>query len=260
MHFMHLGISFGFLKIFWGFSKLVECLWNFWDRLCENGSKSSCITSHLHYNNVSCIIDVCLLCWTDCVLVGLDWAKPMTFLLLHTTFSCIFMHTYLTFSIFLYIDCDWCFYACLFLPPPLFLSLLFMLVASWHLNENLLRPGTLFVSGHPLLLTLLPHTSGFVMRRPNRISLRASLDKAFIWNAKSFCRTSPTLTYSLSFTVGVGSHCVMSRSFVHPCWYRSSTSTCIDLIIMYLFLLLGFEVWVLWSLRILYSRCSTSWG
>ena len=47
------------------------------------------------------------------MLVGLDWAEPMMFLLLHITCSCIFMHTYLTFSIFLYIDYDWCFFACL---------------------------------------------------------------------------------------------------------------------------------------------------
>ena len=37
-----------------------------------------------------------------CVLVGLDWAKPMMFLSLHVTYSCIFMHTYLQFFIFFY--------------------------------------------------------------------------------------------------------------------------------------------------------------
>ena len=141
----------------------------------------------------------------------MDWAKPMTFLLLHTTCLCIFMHTYLTFSIFLYIDYDWCFSACLFL------SLLFTLVASWHLNVNLLHLETFFVLRHPLLLTSLPLTSGSVIKRPNQTSLRTSLDEAFIWNTKSFCRTSPTLTYPLSFTVGVGSHYVTSRSLVHPC-------------------------------------------
>ena len=119
------------------------------------------------------------------------------------------------------------------------LSLLFTLIASWHLNVNLLCPETFFVLGHPLLLTLLPHTFGSVMRRPNRTSLRTFLEKAFIWNAKSFCQTSPTLTYPLSFTVGVGSHCVTSRSLVYPCLSRSSTSTCMDLIIRYFSLLLA---------------------
>ena len=186
------------------------------------------------------------------MLVGLDWAKPILFLLLHITCSCIFMHTYLTFSIFLYIDCIWCFSACFSLP----LSLLFTLVATWHLNVNLLRPGTLFVSGHPLLLTLLPLPSSSMMRRPIWTSLRTFLDEAFIQNAKSFCRTSPILIYPLSFTVGVRSHCVMSRSLVHPCLSRSSTPTCMDLIIQYLSLLLAFEVRALWSHRILYSTCS----
>ena len=62
MHFMHLGLGFGFLKFFWGFSKLMKLLWNFWDGCCLNEFKTSCIASQLHYNNVSCILDVCLLC------------------------------------------------------------------------------------------------------------------------------------------------------------------------------------------------------
>ena len=65
------------------------------------------------------MIVVCLLCWTDCVLVGLDWAELMLFLLLHITCLCIFMHTYFTFSIFLYIDCIGTFAACLFLSLSL---------------------------------------------------------------------------------------------------------------------------------------------
>ena len=45
------------------------------------------------------------------------------FLQLHITCSCIFMHTYLTFSIFLYIDCVWCFYVCVCVCVCLSLSL-----------------------------------------------------------------------------------------------------------------------------------------
>ena len=41
----------------------------------------------------------------------------MLFLLLHITCSCIFMHTYFTFSTFLYIELFWDFSDCLFLPP-----------------------------------------------------------------------------------------------------------------------------------------------
>ena len=87
----------------------------------------------------------------------------------------------------------------------------------WHLNANLLCLGTLFVPGHSPLLILLPLTSDSVMRRPNQTFLTTFLDKAFILNAESSCWTSPTLTYLLSFTVGVGSHCVTSWSLVHPC-------------------------------------------
>ena len=98
------------------------------------------------------------------------------------------------------------------------------------------------------------------LQRPKQTSLRTSLDEAFIRNAKSFCQTSPTLTYPLSFTVEVRSHCVTSWSLVHPCLSRSSTLTCMDLIIQYLFLLLAFKVSTLWSLRIFYLMCSTSRG
>ena len=37
------------------FSKLMKFLWNFWDGCCLNEFKTSCIASHLHYNNVPCI-------------------------------------------------------------------------------------------------------------------------------------------------------------------------------------------------------------
>ena len=186
--------------------------------------------------------------------IGLGWAHDVLTIAYHTLMH---FHAYLpcilsTLIYWLY----WCFSACF----SLLLSLLFTLVASWHLNVSLLRPKTLFILGHPLLLTLLPHTSGSVIRRPNRTSLRTFLDEAFIRNAKSFCRISSTLTYPLSFTIGVGSHCVKSRSLVHPCWFRSFTPTCMDLIIQYLFLLLAFKVCALWLHRILYPMCSVSQG
>ena len=101
---------------------------------------------------------------------------------------------------------------------------------------------------------------GSVMMMPIRQSQKTFLDDVFIRNVKSFWRTLPTLTYPLSFTVGVGSHCVMSWSLVHPCLYMSSTPTCMDLIIQYHSLLLAFEVHASWSLWILYSTCSMSLG
>ena len=139
----------------------------------------------------------------------------MMFLLLHITCSCIFMHTYFTFSIFLYIELFWDFSNFLFLPPSLSPSCISLLL--WHLNVNLLHPRTLFVSGHLFHLILHHLMSSSTMRRPNRTYLRNFLDKAFIRNAKSFCQTSLTLTFPLSSTVGNGGHCVTSRSPVHPC-------------------------------------------
>ena len=39
--------------------------------------KTSCIASHVHYNYIFMHLDVCYICYIDCVLVGLDWAEPM---------------------------------------------------------------------------------------------------------------------------------------------------------------------------------------
>ena len=173
------------------------------------------------------------------MLVGLNWAKPMMLLLLHIKCLCTFMHTSFTFYILLYI---WTFFGTFlsvsFFPPH---SLVYV-NASWHLSVNLLHPGTLFILGHPLHLILLLLLFGSVMSKPERTSRRTSLDEAFIRNAKSICQTSPTLTYPLSFTIGVGSHYVTSLSLVHPCWFRCFTPTCMDLIFQYLFLLLAFKV------------------
>ena len=67
-------------------------------------------------------------------------------------------------------------------------------------------------------------------------------DEAFIQNTTSFCQTFPTLTYPLSFTVGIGSHFVTSRSLLPPWSYRSFTPICTELILLYLISSLAFEV------------------
>ena len=98
------------------------------------------------------------------------------------------------------------------------LSLLFTLVHQWHQNVSPLRPKTLCILGptlHLLILPLLLFSS--VMKMPKRTSRRTFLDEVFIRNAESFWQISPTLTYSMSFTVRVGSHCVTSWSNVVPC-------------------------------------------
>ena len=68
MHSCILDLGFGFLKN----SGFLRFLWNFWVGLCCFGNVCSCIAFSLHYNNVSCILDVWLIIvvW---VLVGLYW-------------------------------------------------------------------------------------------------------------------------------------------------------------------------------------------
>ena len=70
MHLCILGLGFGFLKFFGVFKIFVKFLG--WVGLCWLGNVCSCIEFLLHYNNVSCILDVWLIIvvW---VLVGLDW-------------------------------------------------------------------------------------------------------------------------------------------------------------------------------------------
>ena len=157
------------------------------------------------------------MCATDYVLIGLDWAEPMMQFSLHVTCSCIPMHTFFLFTIFWYIWIAWDFSDCFFLPLSLSLSLLSTLVHQWHQKVSLLHPGTLFVLRHRLLLILSPFLFSSMMRMLKRTSRGTSLDEAFIRNAESSYRTSPTLTYSLSFTFGVGSHCVTSWSPVLLC-------------------------------------------
>ena len=154
----------------------------------------------MHYR---CVLSMLKLC----VLVGLDWAMPMRFLLLNVICSFIF-HAYVPlFSILLIFILFGTF-------SLLSLSLsFFRLVCAWHPSTSLLHPGTFFVLGHYFLLILLLMSS-FVMIKPVRTFRRTFLHATFIWNAKSSFRTFPILTYLLSFTVGVGSPFVTSRSVV----------------------------------------------
>ena len=184
-------------------------------------------------------LDVCN--WLCTGRFGLGWAHDTFYISYH-----MFMHSHayvLSFQYILwYFELLWDFSDC-FLSLSLSLSLsVYVSLLLWHPNVNLPRPGTLFVPGHPLLLTVLLSLSGSVMRWPNRTSLRTLLHEAFILNAKSSCRTSPTLTYLLSSTVRDGGHCVTPRSLVHPCWSRSFTPTCMDSATQYLISLLAFEV------------------
>ena len=110
---------------------------------------------------------------------GLGWAHDVfnvaCYMFMH--FSCI--HTFIS----LYFDIE-LFGTFLFVLLSLSLSLSLSLVVLWHLSENLLSPGTLFVPRH-LFLISLHLMSGSVMIKPVRTFWRTFPDKAFIWNAKS---------------------------------------------------------------------------
>ena len=133
------------------------------------------------------------------------------------------MHFHAYVPSFLYIliyYCCWYFSDCTYLS----LSLLLALVCSMAPKPNLIRPRTLCILGHLLPLTLHLPMSGSMMIKPEKTFRRTFVDKAFIRNATSFCQNFPTsfcqtfstLTYPLSFTIGVGSHFVTSRSLVPP--------------------------------------------
>ena len=109
----------------------------------------------------------------------------------------------------------------------------------WHPNrENPLQLKTLFmVPGHPLLIPFFHLISNFVMRRPRRTSLRTFRTVVFIWNARSFCRISPTLLYPKSFRLEDGGPSMGNPRGVRSCSFRSFTPTCMPLIPLCLSLL-----------------------
>ena len=146
------------------------------------------------------------MCAIDCVLVGLDWAKPMMQFLLHIICSCI-LHAYVLFFqytcyIWNVLELFW-----LSLSLPLFL---FMLVVSMAQK----RKST------PARNPLHSRTSSSSDSAPLYLRFRDDdahkafsenfSRRTFIRNAKSFWRTSPTPTFLMSFTVGDGRHCVTS--------------------------------------------------
>ena len=99
-----------------------------------------------------------------------------------------------------------------------------------------------------------------MMMMPTRHSQRTFLDEMFIRNAKSYWRTSPTLTFPLSFTIRNRSHCVTSRSPILSCLSRSFTPTRTGLIVQYLVSSLAFEVRAFLSHRNLLRMCFGSLG
>ena len=176
--------------------------------------KTSCIASHLHYNNIFMHYRCVLYLLQCCVLIGLDWTEPTFFFACH-----MFMHSHAYVPSILYILIYLLLGTFLIISLSSSFSLPLTFVASWHLNVNPPHPRIIFVLGHLLLLLLLtplPLTFGFVLRRPNRTSLKTFHDAALIWNAKSFYQIFLTLTYPLSLTIRVGGHFMASWSRALP--------------------------------------------
>ena len=104
---------------------------------------------------------------------------------------------------------------CVFLSLFLFLSISCLMApkrkstSSW----NPLHSGHLLLL---LLLILLHLMSGSMIIKPVRTFQRNFHNAALIRNAKSFYWIFPILTFPLSSTIRVGSHCVASQSLVPP--------------------------------------------
>ena len=157
---------------------------------------------------------------------------------LHVTCSYIF-HAYVPFLFLLSIMCCNVFW---FFFPSLSLS---RIDCAWHANStNLLRLRTLFVVLGFLLLIFPLFTFGSVMKKPERTFHKTSNDAAFIRNAKSFCRTFPTLLSLPSFGLGVGLLSMWVLWDVLLWLYRSFTPIYIVSIPLCHCLLCSFEVHV----------------
>ena len=160
----------------------------------------------------------------------------MIYLNLHVICSCIFMHTYLHFFTFLYTTILVIFW--------LSSSLSFFLVLVYSMTPK--RKSTSFQN---LLRFRVSSSSD-----PTPSSVRFCDDEARKDFSENFCRRGIhsehhvvhqiflTLTYPLSFIVGVGSHFVTSWSLVLPWSYRSFTQICTKSILQYLISSLAFEV------------------
>ena len=146
-----------------------EVFANFWDGFCVKDPKCSYIASHLHFNYMFMHFRYVITMLNCCVLVGLDWAEPMMFLMLHVICSCIF-HAYIPnfVSIILILNCLVLFCMSLSLSPFFSLALVCSMTPkhkstpSW----NPLHSRASSSSSSPLIALHL--TSSSMMIKPIR--------------------------------------------------------------------------------------------
>ena len=214
-----------------------------------------CITCalQLYFHAFSCVLYM-----LSCLCAGrfgLGWAHDAFYFACHMLMQ---FHAYIPYIQYnsIYLNCLELFWLSLF--PPLSLVYVNVLMAPKRKSassQNPLHSRAFTSSSDPT-----PSSIRFMMRIPKRTSQRTFLDEVFIRNVESFWQTSPTLTYSMSFTVEVGSHCVTSQSHVLPCWSKSFTPTYKELILQYLSFILAFEVHAVLSHRSWYPMCFVSRG
>ena len=180
-----------------------------------------------------CAIYVELLC---AVRFGLSWAHD-SFFCLHITWSSIFMHMYLHFSIFLYIDVFGAFLR-VSLSPSLFLSVSCIMAPKRKStqSQNPLRSGASSSSN------LAPSHVWFHDDKAQKDFLENFCRRGIHSECQVILSDFLILTYPLSFTIGVGGHYVTFRSLVPPCLYKSFTPICMESILLYLISSLMFEV------------------
>ena len=167
------------------------------------------------------------MCATDCVLVGLDWAEPMMLFILHVTCSCIPMHTFFPFNISWYIWIVFGTFLIVFLSPSLFCLRYSVSMTPKFKSTPSLNP---LCSAASTSSNLIPSSIWF----HDEDAWKAFLENFSRWGIHSKCQVILAdfvdTDLRIVIHIGVGSHCVTSRSHVHPCWFRSFTPTCMDLI------------------------------
>ena len=167
-----------------------------------------------------------------CVLVGLDWAKPMMFLLLHVTCSCIH-------SIFFpyLIDIDLCWYFSVCHSLSLFLSVSCSMAPKRKStpSRNLLHSEATTSNSIPSHIWFRDEKA--CMNFSENFSRRGIHSECQVVLLDFFDTDIPTVIYSK------GRESLCGIWSLVPLWsYKSFTPICTDLIILYLILSLAFEV------------------
>ena len=161
-----------------------------------------------------------------CVLIGLDWAKPMMQFVLHVTCSCI-SHAYvLYFSMYLlYLKCFGAFLIVSFFP----LSILFTLVMYMAPKRKYILAWNPFHSDASFSSDSAPLTLRFRDDDAHKAFLE-NFSRRGVHSERQVILVDFVDT-DLPIIIGNGSHCVTSWSLVLSCSFKSFIPTCTGLIV-----------------------------